>query len=404
MREPKVSIVIPVYNGADFMREAINSALNQSYKNCEVIVVNDGSKDNTEEVALSYGSKIRYFSKENGGVSTALNLGIENMEGQYFSYLPHDDILHLDKIRMQMEAILHSGDDMSIVWSGWNFYFQESGKRQPFSFPLWLLKENVTKGVYPLFFGLLNTVSVLLHREYFKKVGRFDPVLRTSQDYDMWFRAFKSHQTIYIEKELVDYRIHEKQGTQDDPEYTKNCIELAMKMMEQISQDDILYSFGSQYAFYCQLTEYYREMDWEECFRYAGERWMEIPEPKDAGLQREELKRYLYQLGNSHDIILYGAGRNGKRLFKDLENRGIHILAWCDSDIRKQGENIDGRPCLAPEQIRDIRCLTVVTTDEPEQLTRVLTEQGHQHVVGYKEIADVLYHTLPMKASILGEG
>ena len=79
---PLVSIVIPVYNGANYMREAIDSALAQTYKNIEVIVVNDGSTDNTDEIAKSYGDKIRYFKKENGGVATALNLGIREMRGE----------------------------------------------------------------------------------------------------------------------------------------------------------------------------------------------------------------------------------------------------------------------------------------------------------------------------------
>ena len=81
MEMPLVSIVIPVYNGADYLGEAIDSALKQSYSNCEILVVNDGSTDDgrTEQVALSYGDKIRYFSKENGKVSTALNLGIKEI-------------------------------------------------------------------------------------------------------------------------------------------------------------------------------------------------------------------------------------------------------------------------------------------------------------------------------------
>jgi glycosyltransferase involved in cell wall biosynthesis len=75
---PKVSIIIPVYNGSNFLKEAIDSAIAQTYKNIEIIVINDGSSDNgaTEKIAKSYGDKIRYFKKENGGVATALNLGI----------------------------------------------------------------------------------------------------------------------------------------------------------------------------------------------------------------------------------------------------------------------------------------------------------------------------------------
>ena len=97
---PLVSIIIPVYNGADYVAEAIDSALNQTYKNIEIIVVNDGSNDNgkTEKIVLSYGEKIRYFSKENGGVSSALNIGIANMKGEYFSWLSHDDMYLPSKI------------------------------------------------------------------------------------------------------------------------------------------------------------------------------------------------------------------------------------------------------------------------------------------------------------------
>ena len=85
-KKPKVSIIIPVYNGKDYVEEAIDSALNQTYDNKEIIVVNDGSKDNTEEICLSYKDKIKYYSKENGGVSTALNLAISKATGEYISW------------------------------------------------------------------------------------------------------------------------------------------------------------------------------------------------------------------------------------------------------------------------------------------------------------------------------
>lgn len=94
MSAPKVSIVIPVYNGANYVARAINSALNQTWDNKEVIVVNDGSTDhgNTEKAAAAFGSRIRYIAKPNGGVASALNLGIQEMTGEHFSWLSHDDL------------------------------------------------------------------------------------------------------------------------------------------------------------------------------------------------------------------------------------------------------------------------------------------------------------------------
>ena len=104
---PKVSIVIPVYNGSNYLREAIDSALAQTYKNIEVIVINDGSNDNgkTDKICKSYGKRIRYFKKENGGVSSALNMGIEKMEGEYFSWLSHDDVYLPRKIETQIKFL-----------------------------------------------------------------------------------------------------------------------------------------------------------------------------------------------------------------------------------------------------------------------------------------------------------
>lgn len=93
MTMPMISIIIPVYNGSNYLRDAIDSAIAQTYSNKEIIVVNDGSKDygHTEAICLTYADKIRYFHKENSGVASALNLGIANMRGEYFTWLAHDD-------------------------------------------------------------------------------------------------------------------------------------------------------------------------------------------------------------------------------------------------------------------------------------------------------------------------
>jgi len=117
---PLVSIVIPVYNGSNFLKEAIQSALSQTYNNIEIIVVNDGSNDNnkTEQIALSFKNKIRYLKKNNGGVSSALNLGIRKMNGDFFSWLSHDDLYEKDKIQNQIEYFL---DNPKLNVIGCNF-------------------------------------------------------------------------------------------------------------------------------------------------------------------------------------------------------------------------------------------------------------------------------------------
>lgn len=118
---PLVSIIIPVYNGGNYLKLAIESALAQTYKNIEVLVINDGSTDNdTRKIALSYGDKIRYFEKENGGVSSALNYGITLMNGEWFSWLSHDDEYFPDKIEKQIKlvrTINESDVDRTLIYS-----------------------------------------------------------------------------------------------------------------------------------------------------------------------------------------------------------------------------------------------------------------------------------------------
>ena len=104
---PKVSIVIPVYNGADYLADAIDSALAQDYDNKEIIVVNDGSTDDgaTEAIVSDYGTKLRYFFKPNGHVASALNYAIERMTGEYFSWLSHDDLYFPNKVSAQVAQL-----------------------------------------------------------------------------------------------------------------------------------------------------------------------------------------------------------------------------------------------------------------------------------------------------------
>lgn len=96
MYKPRISVVIPVYNGENYLKEAIDSALNQTYENVEVLVVDDGSVDGTREIMNAYGDRIIGLHKKNGGVATALNMGIAHMSGEYFAWLSHDDLMKPD--------------------------------------------------------------------------------------------------------------------------------------------------------------------------------------------------------------------------------------------------------------------------------------------------------------------
>src|SRR5262249_41538424 len=108
--KPLVSVIIPCYKQAGYLPEAIDSALAQTYSPLEVIVVNDGSPDDTERVAKGYGDRIVYVHRPNGGLSAARNTGIARARGLYLKFLDSDDYLHPEQIAWQMEALAGRDD------------------------------------------------------------------------------------------------------------------------------------------------------------------------------------------------------------------------------------------------------------------------------------------------------
>lgn len=221
MKQPLVSIVIPVYNGSDYLREAINSALAQTYSNIEILVVNDGSNDGgkTREIALSYKDKIRYFEKENGGVSSALNYGIQNMKGEYFSWLSHDDVYEPRKIEHQVELLQRFNDKNCIFLCGGKTIDGYSKIIHQGNVISSLPQHEIVDGkkVLTVLFteGNFGGCEFLISKEVFDICGLFDEELRYVQDFLMWIRIFsRGYKLVYSGDFDVLRRVHKNQLTQ----------------------------------------------------------------------------------------------------------------------------------------------------------------------------------------------
>lgn len=209
--DPLVSIVIPVYNGSDYLREAIDSALAQTYSPCEIIVVNDGSNDNgqTEAIAISYGTKIKYFSKPNGGVASALNYGIKMMTGEYFSWLSHDDVYCPRKIEAQIR-LFSALPACAIAFSDYQQIDEHSNKLEK------VKHGTVSKSrLQELLIAdaSINGCTLLVPSECFSRVGCFDENLKTTQDYHLWFRFSMVYAFVHLPEVTVLSRMHAKQGS-----------------------------------------------------------------------------------------------------------------------------------------------------------------------------------------------
>jgi len=208
---PKVSIVIPVYNGSNYLRTAVDSALAQTYSNIEVIVVNDGSTDGgaTQAVALSYGDRIKYCHKPNGHVASALNFGIRHMSGEYFSWLSHDDMYLPDKVATQVGAAVNLGP-RTVIYGDFETLDIATDDVRPVLLP------DTPPGQFRWFLTVSNSLhgcTLLVPKTCFDECGLFDESLRTTQDYDLWFRIARRFRFVHVPGIGVRARLHPGQGT-----------------------------------------------------------------------------------------------------------------------------------------------------------------------------------------------
>lgn len=209
---PRVSIIIPVYNGADYLRLAIDSALAQDHPDTEVVVVNDGSSDGgaTEAIARSYGARIRYVEKPNGGVASALNAGLAAMTGEIFCWLSHDDIHLPHKTRRQVAEWLRLGRPRAVLFSDYRLIDDAGRAIGEARFDARMLAE---KPRYALLRGCVNGCTVFVPRDVLRAMGGFDEALPTTQDYDLWNRMIGQVPFLHLPEILIESRQHPQQGS-----------------------------------------------------------------------------------------------------------------------------------------------------------------------------------------------
>jgi glycosyltransferase involved in cell wall biosynthesis len=211
---PRVSVIIPVYQGDRFIAEAVESVLNQNYTNYEIIVINDGSNDNSCGVLQPYFEKIRYVFQENQGVAAARNRGIQMARGELIAFLDQDDFWLPDKLALQV-ACFDAQPELGIVHCGWrrvNAIGQALGE-----VTAW---ENVP--VLDLA-GWLQWMPILLSamlvkREYLQRVGGFDTKFKQACDVDIVQRlALSGCKTEWVREILTCYREHDRNDSLNTP-------------------------------------------------------------------------------------------------------------------------------------------------------------------------------------------
>jgi glycosyltransferase involved in cell wall biosynthesis len=208
MNNPVVSVIIPAYNAAPWIGETIDSVLNQSFRDIEVIVVDDGSTDKTSEVVAKYQQKVKYIYKDNGGPSSARNVGILAARGEYIAFLDADDLWVASKLEQQMEIF---NQNSSLVWVySDGFIFENNPNQTPhlFSYSTCMYEGDILCSL--LVDNFIASPTPVIRKEIFDEIGLFneEPAFKSVEDWDMWLRISAKYPIGFVDQPLVKYRRH----------------------------------------------------------------------------------------------------------------------------------------------------------------------------------------------------
>ncbi len=216
---PLVSVIVPAYNHEKYITDCLRSVVEQSYKNLELIVLNDGSTDTTEELIKLFIEEnsltnIRFISKKNEGVCKTLNKGLEIAKGKYVAFLASDDMWEPKKLEIQVD-FMERNDNIGLVFS--DAWFQKFNEKTHIKWSDY--KTNMDRyfknGIQnaDMYFLLLTrpiipALTVMVRKQIFDEIGGFDEAL-VYEDDDMWLRIALKYPLAYINEPLACYRMHD---------------------------------------------------------------------------------------------------------------------------------------------------------------------------------------------------
>jgi glycosyltransferase involved in cell wall biosynthesis len=208
MRTPLVSVVIATYNRASLLKETLDSVVTQTFRDFEIIVVDDGSTDETEALVKSYGQSLRYIRQENRGPSAARNVGIQNARANWISIQDSDDVCTADHLE-SLYGVVKKSNELAMVFANGGYI---GGPKTKIIIPLEKSKRLAEEGVklVDLFdVTILRLQATLLSRQVLLAIGGLDETLRIAMDLDLAFRVFIRFPVAYLNKVVFFYRRHQ---------------------------------------------------------------------------------------------------------------------------------------------------------------------------------------------------
>lgn len=327
---PIISVLMPVYNGERYIKETIDSILNQTFEDFEFIIVNDGSTDNTKNIIESYKDcRIKLYNlHKNMGVGYASNFAVNKAEGEYIARADSDDIYHPDRLLLQKQ-FLDDNPNIALVKTFVEYFGDESiRKTERYNTFKTILERDKNDFVTPeeisqelYFHSCIPHTTIMIRAEIMKKFGYED--LRCCEDYNLFFKMnLEGYKMGTITKYLAKQRVSNSSVTATNKRLIYESI-------------------------------YYIKRD------------------------------FVNELFNKGKVYLWGAGSFGKLVQEILEDNGFYISGFIDSDVSKHGEIIKGLEIKSPKILNDNARVIVTSQPGRRSIVHELTKMGYKHLEDY---------------------
>ncbi len=356
---PKVSIVLPTYNGEKYLKESIESIINQSFEDWELIIVNDCSTDSSLEIARRFeenDDRIKVINNEtNQKLPKSLNIGFECAKGGYYTWTSDDNLYRKDAL-YELVSFLDENKIFPMVCSDFEYIDSENKT----------IAEYKEFDICKMFYKNCVGACFMYRREAAETVGKYNENLFLIEDYDYWYRILEKYKCIgYIPKNLYKYRLHNGSLTSTQ----------SVKVVERLNE--------------------YRKQKWDLILKnicdkqeYLVEFLYDFYENSDACFDR--LKNYSEILkmdgcwNDNRKTIVYGAGAVGEKAFDLL---GDDIYCFADANVEKIGSRYKGKEIISPhemiEKCNDYNVCIAVSSEKMFQVVDGLTFEGLNGFVSY---------------------
>lgn len=324
---PRVSIVLPVYNGEHYLRESLDSIVQQSFTDWELIIVNDCSTDSTSEIVKEYlekDTRIKVINNiKNEKLPKSLNIGFKNAKGKYLTWTS-DDNRYRENALQKMYDILSRDSSVGLVYAcmmNIDKYGNELGTKK-------MVEEE------ELLFGNIIGACFMYKREVMESIGEYNTELFGAEDYDYWLRIAEKYQVVSIDDVLYDYRRHEESLSS-----TKK--ELIKKQVCKIKKKNIIS--------WIEKNKENKEILCRLFFDYLQKVGKDDNVFKSIEIYFPYMRFFKHDL-KENPVIIFGAGNIGREAKKLLKNQ---VIAFADNDQEKIGKIKEGIPIISFQEMME---------------------------------------------------